>query len=61
VHAERTGCPVFVALVGTREACELQLGEQWRIVPTEDMLTQVRQAVSQAEVALVYPGDVSDR
>jgi DNA polymerase-3 subunit alpha len=61
VHSESTGCPVFIALVGTREACELQLGAQWRIVPTEDMLTQVRQAVGQAEVALVYPGDASDR
>jgi hypothetical protein len=50
-----------VALVGAREACELRLGEQWRIVPTEDMLSQVRQAVGQAEVALVYPGDAADR
>jgi DNA polymerase-3 subunit alpha len=61
VQSEPTGCPVFVALVGAREVCELQLGEQWRIVPTEDMLTQVRQAVGQAELALVYPGDASDR
>jgi hypothetical protein len=55
------GCPVFISLVGRREACELRLGEQWRIIPTEEMLAQVRQAVGQAEVALVYPGDPADR
>ena len=55
------GCPIFVQLVGAHEACELALGEQWRIVPSDERLFEIRQAVAQAEVVLVYPEDTADR
>jgi DNA polymerase III subunit alpha len=51
------GCPVLLHLVGSREACELMLGESWRVIPTDDRLSEIRQAMTEAEVALVYHGD----
>lgn len=53
------GCPIFLHLVGKREACELILGERWRVIPTDERLSEIRQAVGDAELALVYPGDAA--
>jgi len=53
------GCPIFLHLVGKREACELILGESWRVIPSDERLSEIREAVGDAEVALVYPGDAA--
>ncbi|MES2565183.1 MAG: DNA polymerase III subunit alpha [Pseudomonadota bacterium] len=48
-------CPVQVVYHNKSASCEIQLGDAWRVSPSEDLMQTLREGFSAENVRIVYP------
>jgi DNA polymerase-3 subunit alpha len=54
VDQEGRGCPVFLSYRSPGAACDIQLGERWRVRLTEDLIAELRSQLCPENVAIDY-------
>ncbi|PSB91675.1 DNA polymerase III subunit alpha [Candidatus Pandoraea novymonadis] len=50
----KTGLPVHIIYRQTQAECESRLGEDWNVLPSDELLTELREWLSPSAVQLIY-------
>jgi len=53
-HRQADGLPVAARVMPQGVACVLQLGEGWRVAPSDDLQTALQQVLGASEVTIEY-------
>ena len=52
-------CPVQIVYRNRSASCEIQLGDAWRVSPSEELMQTLREGFSPENVRIVYPASVA--